>query len=227
MKMKIGQIVKLSGIPATTIYYYIKEGLLPEPERVNKRISLYDETLVERLKTIQSLQEKRFPLSSIKKILKRLEKGIPLEEAVSVENVVFGLPVKNAHELIDRDTYMERTGLSEEELEEIEQHGLILPLLCEKGKALYDEDDVAMGIGVFKLFFRFKVSPKEIDYYITLGRQITEKELALREKIIQDTTALENMKITIDLTKAADLSRAYYLRRLFQQMAKEKARTCK
>lgn len=227
MKMKIGQIVKLSGIPATTIYYYIKEGLLPEPERVNKRISLYAETLVERLKTIQGLQEKRFPLSSIKKILKRLEKGIPLEEAVSVENVVFGLPVKNAPELIDRDTYMERTGLSEAELKEIEQHGLIMPLLCEKWKALYDEDDVAMGIGVFKLFFRFKVTPKEIDYYITLGRQITEKELALREKLIQDTTALENMKITIDLTKAANLSRAYYLRRLFQQMAKEKARTCK
>ena len=36
MKMKIGQIVKLSGIPATTIYYYIKEGLLPEPERAQQ-----------------------------------------------------------------------------------------------------------------------------------------------------------------------------------------------
>ena len=90
--------------------------------------------MVERLKTIQSLQEKRFPLSSIKKILNRLEKGIPLEEAVSVENVVFGLPVNNAHELIDRNTYMERTGLSQEELEEIEQHGLILPLLWKRGK---------------------------------------------------------------------------------------------
>ena len=31
MKRKISDISKMSGVPASTIRYYVREGLLPEP----------------------------------------------------------------------------------------------------------------------------------------------------------------------------------------------------
>ncbi len=222
MKMKIGQLVKQSGVPATTIHYYVKEGILNAPEKINKRISLYDEDLIERLKNIQRLQEKRFPLTSIKKILARIDQGVPLEEAETLENIVFGLPVRNADELIDKNTFMGRTGLTAKEIEELESFGLLMPFSCEKGKELFDQDDVAMGKSVFKQLFQFDVPLKDMQFYITFGRKITERELQLRRKIIKGMTVTDNAKITVALTNGAILSRSYFLKRLFREALQER-----
>ena len=224
MKMKIGQVAKLSQVPTTTIHYYVKQGLLGAPEKKNKRICLYDESIIERLKTIQNLQEKRFPLFSIKKILARIDQGITLEEAVIVENVVFGLPAKTADELIDRKVYMEQTGLTTQELEELERHGLLMPFQCTKGRPLYDQDDVAMGKSVFKNLFLLKVPLKEIKFYVALGHKITENELNLRRKITRGMAAPDNAKLTVELIDSAIMCRSYFLRRLFQAKVNEKAK---
>ena len=221
MGMKVGQIVKQSGVPASTIRYYVKEGLLHVPVKVNKKMSYYDESCIERLKTIQKLQEKRFPLSSIKNILDRVAQGISLEEAESLEDLVFGLPIGEADQLLDREAYLEITGLTREELEEVERVGLLMPFISEKGQARYDPEDVMMGKNVFKMIFQLNLSPREIEFYLTLGRQITKREHALRKKIIRNTTVTENVKITLDLTSAANMSRGYFLRRLFQRQAQE------
>ena len=222
--MKIGQLVNRSGVPATTIHYYVKEGILNAPEKINKRISLYDETLIERLKTIQRLQEKRFPLTSIKKILARIDQGVPPEEAETLENIIFGLPIGSANELIDKKTFMERTGLTSQEIEELESMGLLIPFSREKGRDLFDHDDVAMGKSVFKQLFQFKVPLKDLQFYITLGRQITEKEFQLRRNIIRGMTVADNAKITVDLTNGAILSRSYFLKRLFRAVLQERTK---
>ncbi|HHO76733.1 MAG TPA: MerR family transcriptional regulator [Deltaproteobacteria bacterium] len=221
MGMKVGQVAKLTGFPASTIRYYVKEGLLQEPEKVNKKMGYYDESCIERLKTIQKLQEKRFPLSSIKNILDRVDQGISLEEAEAVEDAVFGLPIGEADRLLDREEYMEMTGLTRYELEELEKVGLIMPFISEKGQARYDPEDVMMGKNVFKMIFKLNLSPKEIEFYLTLGREITQREHALRKKIIRNMAVTENLKLTLDLTSAANMSRGYFLRRLFQRQAQE------
>ena len=224
MKMKIGQLVQRSGVPATTIHYYVKEGILNAPEKINKRISLYDETLIERLKIIQRFQEKRFPLTSIKKILARIDQGVPPEEAETLENIIFGLPIGHANELIDKKAFIERTGLTSKEIEELESLGLLIPFSREKGRDLFDQDDVAMGKSVFKQLFSLKVPLKDLQFYITLGRQITEKEFQLRRNIIRGMTVTDNAKITVDLTNGAILSRSYFLKRLFRSVLQERTR---
>jgi hypothetical protein len=42
-------------------------------------------------------------------------------------------------------------------------------------------------------------------------------EFAIREKIVRSRSAKENMDISIELSKAAEYSRGYLLRRLFQK----------
>ena len=221
MGMKVGQIAQESGVPASTIRYYVKEGLLQAPIKVNKKMSYYDESCIDRLKTIQKLQEKRFPLSSIKNILDRVDQGISLEEAETVEDVVFGPPIGEDDQLLDREAYLEITGLTLEELEEVERIGLLMPFISEKGQARYNPEDVMMGKNVFKMIFKLNLSPREIEFYLTYGREITKREHELRKKIIRNKAVTENVKITLDLTSAANLSRGYFLRRLFQRQAQE------
>jgi hypothetical protein len=153
-----------------------------------------------------------------------MDQGITLEEAEAVENTVFGLPVSKSNELIDRKVYMEQTGLTPQELDEVERHGLLMPFHTEKGKSLYDQDDVAMGKSVFKSFFLFNIPLKDLKFYITMGRKITQLEYELRKKVVHGLSAADNAKITIQLTNGAILSRSYFLRRLFQRMAQEKVK---
>jgi DNA-binding transcriptional MerR regulator len=57
MALKMKDLVKLTDTPKSTILYYIKEGLLPEPEKPKPNVHLYDESFVERIKFIKYLQK--------------------------------------------------------------------------------------------------------------------------------------------------------------------------
>lgn len=61
---------RATGVSRETIRYYIREGLLPEPERPERNVAWYDASFVERILLIKRLQSERFlPLSVIKGIV--------------------------------------------------------------------------------------------------------------------------------------------------------------
>jgi len=53
----MSELVKRSGVPKSTILYYIKEGLLPQPQKPKPNLHLYDEEMVERIDLISYLQK--------------------------------------------------------------------------------------------------------------------------------------------------------------------------
>ncbi len=66
--MKIGELVKCSGVPKTTIRYYINNGLLPDPVKTSQTMAYYDERHVKRLNDIRSMMEKeKLPLAALKR----------------------------------------------------------------------------------------------------------------------------------------------------------------
>ena len=67
---KMKDLERASGVGRETIRFYIREGLLPEPERPGRNVAWYDPSFVERLALIKELQRKRFlPLHAIKAIV--------------------------------------------------------------------------------------------------------------------------------------------------------------
>lgn len=68
--MKMKDLERAAGIGRETIRFYIREGLLPEPDRPSRNVAWYDESFVERLALIKELQQKRFlPLHVIRSIV--------------------------------------------------------------------------------------------------------------------------------------------------------------
>ena len=57
MPIKMSELVKRSGVSKSTILYYIKEGLLPQPQKPKPNLHLYDEDMVERIHLISYLQK--------------------------------------------------------------------------------------------------------------------------------------------------------------------------
>jgi DNA-binding transcriptional MerR regulator len=69
-RLKMKDLERLTGVGRETIRYYIREGLLPEPERPSRNVAWYDQRFVERLVLIKELQHKRYlPLHVIRRLV--------------------------------------------------------------------------------------------------------------------------------------------------------------
>jgi DNA-binding transcriptional MerR regulator len=222
MKLKIGEIAKRSGTPASTIRYYVQEGLLPKPEKANEKMAYYDEACIERLQVIGQLQAKRyFPLYLIKNILRRMDEGLSLTEAEAVENAVFGSDDRAGRGLIDRTAFLAATGLTEKELKQAENLGILIPFTVSRDKTLYNEDDVRVGRDGIKKLAGLGMELDELSFLVDLGRKIVAKEMMLRRKIVAGKSTRENVAITAELTRIGDFYRDYILRRLFQKQVEQ------
>ncbi|SHJ33035.1 DNA-binding transcriptional regulator, MerR family [Desulfatibacillum alkenivorans DSM 16219] len=145
--MKISELAKAAGAPKETIHFYIREGLLPKPRKKARNVAEYDDSYIERIKYIKELQDKHFlPLSEIKKIVKRWNKGSPVQGAVlqlqseyfsAVERLLPG-------EIKGEENFRKATGLSENWLVRMEEWGVITPETID-GEKVYSQDDVSLG----------------------------------------------------------------------------------
>ena len=69
-RLKMRDLERATGVGRESIRFYIREGLLPEPERPGRNVAWYDESFIERIRLIKELQQKRFlPLQVIKAIV--------------------------------------------------------------------------------------------------------------------------------------------------------------
>ena len=78
--MKIGQAAKKFAVPVTSIYYYIKHGLLVPP--VSRGQYVFDEKTLSDLEWLLTLKQMEFPLEVIHRILslRRISGLMPQED---------------------------------------------------------------------------------------------------------------------------------------------------
>ena len=218
MGLKIGEIAKKSGVPPSTIRYYVRQGLLPEPVKVNKSMAYYEEDCIEKIQAIRHLQEaKYFPLSVIRNILRRMDEGMSLEEAEAIEDVVFGKQPDTTDIVVDKKDFLKHTGLTNEELNKAIKIGLLMPYLQEKGRTSYNLEDIRFGRDVLKHIIDFGQDIEDMKFYVELGKKIVDEEIKLRKKAVQGRSSQENIKITTEISKMADFLRSYIMKRLFQR----------
>ena len=68
-QMRIGELARVSGVRRETIHFYLREGLLPPPDKVNARVAYFDAGHLARLHLIKELQRAHLPLAIIREQL--------------------------------------------------------------------------------------------------------------------------------------------------------------
>ena len=63
------ELEKLTNMTRATINFYIKEGILPLPQKSAKNMAYYDEEFIEKLKFIEKMKDADFTLNQIKKLV--------------------------------------------------------------------------------------------------------------------------------------------------------------
>ncbi len=69
MALKIGEVAERGGVNLQTIRYYEREGLLPEPPRLQSGYRMFPADTVRRVRFIKRAQDLGFTLSEIKELL--------------------------------------------------------------------------------------------------------------------------------------------------------------
>lgn len=75
MIFTVGEMAKLLGVPASTLRYYDKEGLLPFVERSPGGIRMFRERDYEWLQTIECLKKTGMPLKDIRAYIEMAMRG--------------------------------------------------------------------------------------------------------------------------------------------------------
>jgi len=83
--IRIGELSKKSGVTPRTIRFYVQEGLLPEPEKKQKNLSLYSADCIEKIKAVKKAQSERFlPLVVIRQVLEKNNYDYSVLELIDV-----------------------------------------------------------------------------------------------------------------------------------------------
>jgi len=125
MSVKMSELVKLTDTSKSTILFYVKEGLLPEPHKPKPNMHLYDEKCVEMIKFIKYLQTHfNTSISELKTITKggRLDLEQGFESLLDTLDLIMG----SAHQSTYTTAYVTtRYDITSAQLERYLASGLL------------------------------------------------------------------------------------------------------
>ncbi len=145
--MKIGELVRRTGVPKETIHFYIREGLLRKPRKSGVNSAEYHPGYVDQIRLIKGLRDNyHLPIPEIKEIVKNFNRQSPVDQAVSQYHSRFSRPADRllTRKIVGRDAFCEATGLGRKWLISAEKWGVITPDLS-AAEPVYSADDVAIG----------------------------------------------------------------------------------
>jgi DNA-binding transcriptional MerR regulator len=128
-RLKMRDLERATGVGREAIRYYIREGLLPEPERTARNVAWYDESFVERVSLIKKLQKERYlPLAVIKGIV-GAERALSADETrmlLELDGKIVPAADRGGGRRSEQlSTLARRTDLRAAELRELAQVGLV------------------------------------------------------------------------------------------------------
>ena len=208
--LRMNALVQATGVAKSTILHYLNEGLLPEPIKTSQNMAYYAPDCIDRIRYIQHLQQRhRLTLAEIGEVLDNRDPQSEVAVYLGLNDLIFG-NVREA-EMVDRHAFCRQTGLSDEQVAALVEARLLLPLAHDR----FDRDDINMG----KLYARGEatgIGVEDITYYVELGDQIVDREMALRRGLTHHLPHEQDAALTIELVKDARMLRAYIIDRLFQ-----------
>lgn len=178
MEYKISEVVAKTGVPKSTILYYIKEGLLPEARKLKPNVHRYNDEHVERLRYIRYMKEEVG--SSIEQIRAALGNAnnsfsSSLSMIEPLMNTLSRIPADAAH--YTKTAFIEAFGLDGALVDRLLERGVLLPTAPDD----FTQKDAAV-VKLAEMFARVGVAPDILDAYAEHA-----KALALLERQMQQS----------------------------------------
>lgn len=182
MALKMKELMALSDESKSTILYYIKEGLLPEPSKPKPNVHLYDENCVQILKFIKYLQHNfSYSISDIQTIFS--ENRFDFDD--SFDTMVRSLELLSASkgsQWYTKQEFLSLLGIDETKLKYFQQK----KYLFEKAKGFSDKE-----LEIAEILLRAEslgLDSTLLDAYVTTAQTLAHKENEVGSKLLENET---------------------------------------
>ena len=128
---------------------------------------------------------------------------------VQLGEVIFGA---GQGETMDLEEFCAESGLSREDVESLEEKGMLIPL--EPGR--YDLDDLNMARSYLRNW-ELGLKPEDGAFYVRLAKELVDYEMKLRHRLTHDLPLAQDAMITMEMTRSARATRSYIIERTFQK----------
>jgi len=124
---KMRELEKLTELSRATINFYIREGILPFPEKSAKNMAYYDDNFIEKLLKVKELKKSGYSLSQIKQLMNS-KQGSENELIIqALQNINRLLPSGEISSTVRRNDIIAE-GFSDKEINEMIEMNLINPI---------------------------------------------------------------------------------------------------
>lgn len=206
--LRMKELTEATGLPKSTILHYLDQGLLPPPVKTSPNMAYYDPACVERLVFIRDLQSRlRLPLSKIRHALELREGGQEMAMQLELMEGIFGV---ESGVTLNRDELCRQSGLTPEQLDQLEKAQLMLPM--EDGR--YDAEDLAAA-QVLAQGLERGITVEDMSFYPRLGKEIVDREMAARHRLTGHLPPEQDAELSLRMLQSARTLRRYVIDRLF------------
>lgn len=186
MPLKMKNLMEQTGESKSTILFYVKEGLLPQPQKPKPNLHLYDESCVNIIKFIKYLQNQfSYTIAQIKAIFSenRFSFGDDFSIMLKSLQIMAGSPDAKWYSFND---FLKLSGLSKEELERYIERGLIF----QQKKGLSSQE--LKIVNILKRAKELGLDEKLFDEYVAYAKAIAKIEYRLGAKMLESDESRHN-----------------------------------
>jgi DNA-binding transcriptional MerR regulator len=184
VEYKISEVVTKTGVPKSTVLYYIKEGMLPEAKKLKPNVHRYGDEHVERLKYIRYMQEEIGSSNDqIKAALKNANRSLSssLGMIEPLMNTLSRIPADAEH--YTKSGFVKTFGLDASTVERLLEEGILLPTAPDD----FTHKDAAI-VKLAEMFDRLGIAPDILKAYAEHARALAELERQMQQQLCQVRT---------------------------------------
>ena len=188
MAYKMKELMALSDESKSTILYYVKEGLLPEPSKPKPNVHLYDESCVQILKFIKYLQHNfSYSIAEIQNIFK--DNNFDLDG--SFEMMVRSLELISGgrdNKWYSKKEFLTLLSMNEKKLKEYQNKGY----LFERAKGFSSKE-----IEIAEILERAEslgLDCSLLDAYVNDAKMLAQKENLVGSELLKDDKESHNAR---------------------------------
>ncbi len=177
MQYSMSQLVKITGVPKSTILYYIKEGLLPQAEKIKPNVHKYNQEHVDLLKYIKYMQtDLNCSISQLKEIMQNDDHKLTSSKSMLIPLVDAYMGINNDKTTYTKEQIIEITEIDESILDELIEKKVIV--------LLKDEEYTKKELSLINLITEYK--KLNIDYSILIEYATLAQEMVSIERKMQN-----------------------------------------
>jgi len=178
--------MEATGESKSTILFYIKEGLLPEPEKPKPNLHLYDESCINIIKFIKYLQNQfSYTIAQIKSVFSENKFTFSDDFSMMLRSLELMACSPNAKWYNDED-FLELTNLREDELTAYLDKGWLF-----RQKRGFSTQELKL-VKLFKRAKKLKLNDELFDTYVKSAIQMAEIEYALGSGLLESDKRRNN-----------------------------------